>query len=850
MQDFEKLGVFYLGKKRDLATNTTTDELVLYDAKHLVTHSVVVGMTGSGKTGLCLDLLEEAAIDGIPVIAIDPKGDIGNLLLGFPAMRGADFEPWVDAQEAERRGLTTEAFAATTADTWKRGIESWGMTGERIARLQSSVDIAVYTPGSSAGMPLSVLRSFDVPSAAVLEDEELLRERIATTVTGLLGLVGITADPMQSREHILLSTLLDRAFREGRSLDLPTLIQLVQSPPFDKVGVLDLESFFPAKDRFGLVMTLNNLVASPNFAAWTDGEPLDVARLLSTRDGKPRVSILSIAHLDDAQRMFFVTLLLNQVLGWVRAQSGTSSLRAILYMDEIFGYFPPVANPPSKKPLLTLLKQARAFGLGVMLATQNPVDLDYKGLSNTGTWFIGRMQTERDKLRVLEGLEGAAQSQGAAFDRGEIERLLASLGNRVFLMNDVQAGEMKVFETRWAMSYLRGPMTRAEIKRLMDPRKLAASGAATANSTAPAAVTANVGAPSFGGAAVAGVAGAAVAGAAIAGVAAVAGGAAAVASRPPPNPRPALAPDVPQCFLPLRRPVPDGGLLVYRPMLLGLARVGITDTKAGVDLQENLALLAPITDEAVPVHWEAATPVRVQTAELARAPYAESDYVPLNPAAANAKKYGGWSKDLTTHLYSVRRVEVWKSPSTKLVSTPGEDERSFRLRLLQAARERRDAEVEKVRLKYAPKVAQIDEKIRRGHATVAREQAQAQESQVGAVFSVGSAVLGALTGSRTLSVSNVNRASTAARRAGKVGKERSDVAVAEESVQVLLRQREALEASFKADIAALDAQAAGQETLEPVVVKPKKSAITIVLVTLAWAPYVRGISEVAEPLWA
>src|SRR3990172_8052895 len=173
--------------------------------------------------------------------------------------------------------------------------------------------------------------------------------------------------------------------------------------PFGKIGVVDLESFYPAAERTKLSMRLNNLLASPTFASWLEGEPLDVAEMLYTPAGKPRLAIVSIAHLDDAQRMFLVTILLNEGLAWIRTQPGTSSLRAILYMDEVFGFFPPSANPPSKTPMLTLLKQARAYGLGVVLATQNPVDLDYKGLGNAGTWFLGRLQTERDKLRVLYG---------------------------------------------------------------------------------------------------------------------------------------------------------------------------------------------------------------------------------------------------------------------------------------------------------------------------------------------------------------------------------------------------------------------------------------------------------------
>jgi len=460
MENYEKLGVFYLGRPFDLKSKKTAPAPLLYDSKNLVTHAVCVGMTGSGKTGLCLGLLEEAAIDGVPAIVIDPKGDLPNLLLTFPQLRGEDFLPWINADEAAKKGLSPEAFAQQQAELWKKGLSEWDQTGERIQRLRDAADFAVYTPGSSAGLQVSILRSFEAPPPALRQEPELLQERVSATVAGLLGLVGLQADPLKSREHILLSTLLGRAWQQGQTLDLPALIQQVQSPPVEKVGVLDLESFFPAKDRFGLVMALNNLLAAPGFGTWMEGEALDIAAMLRTPGGKPRVSIFSIAHLNDAERMFFVTLLLGEVVAWMRAQPGTSSLRALLYMDEVFGFFPPVAEPPSKRPMLTLLKQARAYGLGVVLTTQNPVDLDYKGLANAGTWFLGRLQTERDKERVLEGLEGVAATAGGAFDRGTMEKTLAGLQSRVFVLHSVHEDAPVVFQTRWAMSYLRGPMTR------------------------------------------------------------------------------------------------------------------------------------------------------------------------------------------------------------------------------------------------------------------------------------------------------------------------------------------------------------------------------------------------------
>lgn len=462
--DFEKLGLFYLGRELDASSKARTDAPLLYDSSDLVTHGVIAGMTGSGKTGLGIGLIEEAAIDGVPVIAIDPKGDLGNLLLTFPALAPADFAPWVDADEARRAGLAPDAFAGAEAAKWSKGLAEWGQDGARIQRLRDAAELGLYTPGSTSGRPLSIVKSFAAPDPALLDDADLLQDRVSTAATSVLTLAGVDAEPMRSREHTLLAALFSESWRAGRDLDLATLITQIQTPPIQKIGVVDIESFFPSKDRFGLAMQLNQLLAAPGFAAWLEGEPLDVSRLLYTDSGRPRISIISIAHLDDQERMFFVSLLLNEIVGWMRSQRGTSSLRALIYFDEIFGFLPPVANPPSKAPLLTILKQARAFGMGLVVATQNPVDLDYKALANAGTWMLGRLQTERDKARVLDGLEGAAA--GASLDRSHIDNLLSGLGKRQFLLHNVHEKAPVVFETRWTLSYLRGPLGRDEIKKL------------------------------------------------------------------------------------------------------------------------------------------------------------------------------------------------------------------------------------------------------------------------------------------------------------------------------------------------------------------------------------------------
>ncbi|MFA4925760.1 MAG: hypothetical protein WC524_03815, partial [Candidatus Aminicenantales bacterium] len=460
---YEKLGLFYLGKEVDPGNLALKPGYLLYDSKDLVTHAVCVGMTGSGKTGLCVGLLEEAGLDGIPAIIVDPKGDLGNLKLLFPDLKPEDFCPWIDEEEAGRKSLSPDDYAREQAGLWKKGLTEWDQDQERIRRLLKMVDISIYTPGSQAGLPLSILKSFDVPPPAILDDPEALSENVSTTASGLLGLLGLEADPIQSREHILISNLLHSAWKAGQGLGLPSLIKQIQNPPLKRIGVFELDSFYPAADRFKLAMMLNNLLAAPGFEAWLTGDPLDIGSLLYTPAGQPRLSIISIAHLPEAQRMFFVTILLNQLLGWVRQQPGTSSLRAIFYMDEIFGFFPPVSEPPAKRPLLTLLKQARAFGLGLVLTTQNPVDLDYKGLANAGTWFIGRLQTEQDKNRLLQGLSGLA----GGLDMDQVSAQISRLKSRVFLLHNVHEDKPVLMTTRWTLSYLRGPMTRQQIMEVM-----------------------------------------------------------------------------------------------------------------------------------------------------------------------------------------------------------------------------------------------------------------------------------------------------------------------------------------------------------------------------------------------
>jgi hypothetical protein len=798
---FEKLGIFYLGREVDPSAPEADGPPLLYDSRDLTTHAVAVGMTGSGKTGLCLSLLEEAAIDGIPAIAIDPKGDLGNLLLTFPDLSPDDFRPWIDEADAARRNLSLEAAAEREAEKWRAGLASWGQDGDRIRRLREAVDVAIYTPGASHGLPLAVLRSLSAPGEGM--DPDARRERVSSTVSAVLALAGEEVDPLQSREHILLSHIVERAWVEGNDLDLESLIRRVQSPGFDRVGVLELESFYPQADRFELALKLNNFLAAPGFEAWLEGEPLDPGRLLYTGDGRPRISILSIAHLGDAERMFLVTLVLNELLAWIRTRPGTSSLRAILYMDEVMGYLPPSRMPPSKPPLLTLLKQARAHGLGVVLATQNPVDLDYKALSNAGTWFLGRLQTERDKERVMDGLDGAAAFDGAGLDRGEMDRILGGLRSRTFLLNNVHEDGPVLFRTRWAMSYLRGPMARPEIRALMDGRRVRAE----ATGPVPGETTGSVGHGGSGGAS-------------------TPGGATAA--------RPVVPPGISEVFVSTPAAPRSGS---YAPGLLAEVDLHYARSGAGVDHWERLLCVAALPPEIPPNPWEASTVIGRDRLEISDAPDGGIDFEDLPAAAARPRSYRSWQSALEGHLYQSRPLVLWKCPALKLISDVGEDEAGFRIRLRQSAREARDSAIDELRKRYGTKLDRAAKRIEKAEEKVAREESQYSQQKVQTAISVGATVLDALLGRKRISRTSVGRATTAMRGAGRASRERDDVQRAEEALEASRAELRELEDRLSVEIEELrDRFEPDALEIEEIRIPPRKADINVQRLALAWWP--------------
>ncbi len=721
---------YYIGRVFDPSGGQITDQPLLYDPGDLTTHAVVVGMTGSGKTGLCIDLLEEAALNGVPALMIDPKGDITNSLLHFPDLLPEDFQPWVNADQARRDGKSPEQAATEAAALWRKGLGKWDIGPERLRALKDAAQFAIYTPGSDAGIPISILASLKAPAISWENNRELLREKISGTVTALLGLVGVEdIDPVRSREHILLSNIFEYAWSQGKDLDLGELILQTQNPPFEKLGVFDVNTFFPEKERFELAILLNNILAAPAFQAWIEGQPLDIPGLLYTPDGRPRHSVFYIAHLPDAERMFFVTLLYSAVETWMRTQSGITSLRAILYFDEIFGYLPPISNPPSKQPMLRMLKQARAFGVGQVLVTQNPVDVDYKALSNAGTWFIGKLQTENDKARLLDGLESA---MSGGMDRGEYDRLISSLGKRVFLLHNVHEKHPQPFQTRWAMNYLAGPLTRSQVPAL---NQLVGAGGALQPLEVEQLSTA---APTPG------------------------RGVQEPQPLPPPvgevqatipaspvtthesqidlgsSTRPAVPSGIAEYFLPnnltlsqsaktAERSLLQGtrtlGLL-YKPVLIAQADIRFLQRKYNLDHEIRRTALVFEPDRRGTVRWEDWQASPVDPRALDRQPPPEVQFAALEAPLSEGKILRSLKADFTDWAYHTTEVKVRANETLKIYAGPEVSQAEFRKLCTEAAREKLEDEAEKVASSFDKKIERIEDRLDREERELREDKAE------------------------------------------------------------------------------------------------------------------------------
>ena len=777
--DYENLKLFYIGKEK---TNGQNFAPLVYKNKDLTTHAAIIGMTGSGKTGLGISLLEEAAIDNIPSIIIDPKGDMGNLLLTFPNLQGSDFEPWIEEQDAVNNGLSIAELALKTAQTWKNGVEADFQNQERIQKLKDSADFTIYTPGSASGVQISILSSFKAPSVEVLEDNELLVSLINSTVSSILSLID-EKDDSSSKEFILISTIFMNSYANQKDLSLEELITCIVTPPFSKVGIFDLETFFPQSERLKLALKLNTIIANPSFKSWIEGEPLDISNLLYDESGKAKVSIFSIAHLNDSQRMFFVSLLLNQMVSWMRIQEGTTSLKALLYMDEIFGYFPPNANPPSKQPMLTLLKQARSFGVGIILSTQNPVDIDYKGLANIGTWFIGRLQTKQDKEKVIDGLSSAVEGK---IDKSEMENLLSNLEKRTFIMKNINEDGIKIFQTRWTLSYLKGPITKEQIKFLMVNKTVNFVSKPEIQKTKVETTNRQN------------------------------------------SPKPIIPNLIEQKYL----YTSQSESYYLQAYLVFKCSVHFSDTSKNIDQTNELNYKSYLQKEASNINFEELEEFKENSFETNER--VNSNYYETPIFIQNEKELKQIQKDFTDYIYRNSKLSLYKNEDLKIISKQNESLTDFKIRIQDRLNEKIDEQIESLQLKFSKTNDSIDDKLNKLFDKLEKEQFQANTTTTDAIISIGTSLLGAFFGKST-TATTLGKVASSAKGATKILKEKSDVKYVESEIQQLQSEKEELQKTLENEISKINEEnKISNFQIEEIFIKPKRTDIFNVKLELLW----------------
>ncbi|MDD4764664.1 MAG: DUF87 domain-containing protein [Atribacterota bacterium] len=785
---YEKLGLFYLGKEVNPKTFQTNENLFLYKSKDFTTHAAIIGMTGSGKTGLGISIIEEAAIDKIPSIIIDPKGDMGNLMLAFPDLKPEDFQKWIDPAEAENKGIDPAVYAENTAKNWEEGLKSFSQGKDRVSLYKNSADFSIYTPGSSAGIPISVLSSFDVPSQDVLNDPDTFSSIVNSTVMGLLSLIKIDADVLTSKEYILLAAIFNHFWKNNKSLSLEEIIGYITNPPFEKIGVLSLNHFYPQKERFELAMLLNNILSSPGFSMWLEGERLDIQNLLYNKEGNPRVSIISIAHLDNSQRMFFVTLFLNKYISWMRQQRGMSSLRTLLYMDEIFGFFPATSSPPSKKPMLLLLKQARAYGVGIVLATQNPVDIDYKGLSNIGSWFLGRLQTRQDRDRVVDGL---IKNTDNSLEKNEVESLLANMKKRTFLLKSAHLDRIPLLETRWVLSYLRGPLSSLEIKKLMEDKKELLTERVEEQEIPVDQESRHTGVTEI---------------------------------------MPLVSDKIKQYFL--NNP-PFSEEVIYNPQIILNGKVRFYNPSKRVDQKEEISLKLPVYREMVDIKIEDAVISEDSFHNYDLKPLEQAKFSLLPPFLEKMKDTKMIEDKFKNYLYDTKRVELYTCKELKLLSKPEEDLADFKSLLMDIIREEKDKAVEKLTEKYSKKEEKLEKDYAKLQEKLEKEEADVKAATTQSALSIGSSVLGALLG-RT-KVGTLGASVTGLNKASRVLKQKKDVDLVKKKIEKLTEDIKGLEEELKENIEEMSEKFEIENyTIDTISIKPKKSDIFGIKVALLW----------------
>ncbi len=787
---YEKLGLFYLGRELDMDNGKPSAMPLLLKNKNLTTHAAIIGMTGSGKTGLGIGLIEEAIMDNVPSIIIDPKGDMGNLLLTFPELLPEDFLPWVDSTEAAKKEMSRSDYAKNLADTWRDGLESWGQGRERIANLRTKTDFTIYTPGSTSGVPVSVLNSFQAPSTEILADLDTLNNLVNSTTTSLLVLVDVVGDPLQSKEHILVSSILLHFWRRGENLNLENIIGHIVSPPFDKVGIFGLDTFYPQPERMKLAMRLNNVLASPTFSTWIQGVPLDIQRILYGEDGKPKTAIFSISHLSEAERMFFVTMLLNQFVSWMRRQQGSSSLKALLYMDEIFGYFPPTANPPSKKPMLLLLKQARAYGVGVVLATQNPVDLDYKGLSNIGSWFIGRLQTSQDQQRVVDGIVGASDGK---LEKKTIKKLLSGLKGRQFLLNSAHLDMPLLFETRWVLSYLKGPISNRDIKKLM-------TGVTREESLSPDEIFEKESSTSS---------------------------FQDILEHPP-----MISGKITQLYH-LHSPQSENKRL--EPWMLCQCSLRFFNAKRNIDRVTTLKQRIYLDDSFLKPDWEGAEQYEVSIEDCVYQAPAGASFYPLAPLFSQIKDLRECTRSFSNYVYQTKKLPLFRAVGLKIESQPDESLADFRIRVADRLRDAKEEAIDKLKDKYQVRQKRLESQIQRAVDKIEKEKVDVKARTTDTLLSFGSAVLGAFFGRKAVSAATLSKASTGIRNVGRLAKEKGEVKRAEQTLASLHEDMDSLALEVEAKVDELSEKFDLEKyTIEEFAITPRRCDVFDVEVVLLW----------------
>lgn len=771
-------------------------------ADRLRTHGVVLGMTGSGKTGLCLVLLEELVRAGVPIIALDPKGDLSNLGLLFGDFTGNDFAPWVGRDDDPAR----------VALRWKAGVARSGLGSDDVAALARKLSLRVFTPGSTAATPVDVLGALRRPAPELLADTEARADLVRDTVSGLLGLIGKESDPVRDPAHIVLSTVLDHLWASGADPDLETLILQLVDPPFSKVGVFPLDRFFSPDDRMDLAMALNGVVAAPGFAPWKEGAPLDVEALLTVGSTVP-VNVFHLAHLDESQRAFFVSMLLSRVLAWSRSQPGTEGLRALVFFDEVAGYLPPhPGNPASKGPLLTLMKQARAVGLGVVLATQNPVDLDYKALSNAGVWAIGRLQTPQDRDRVLKGIGAPG-----------LDDVVQGLEKRQFLVHQVGRGAPTVIGTRHAMCYLRGPFTRADLERLQarqvsDPALPPLPRAARA---APPPVPAAV----------------------------------------PPLPQAAPPAPVADDLLPVPPTVPGVARLFLDPRVAFSARLdGVFAAHAGPARADGATAWAPALYAHLRLRFDEeqkgfvhdlherrvwyplrdrlpseAVAVDLEETDLLPEPPAGGRFAPLPDWMDEEKELAQLRKSIVDSVYRSESAGMWAHPQLRLYGKGGESKEDFTARVQQAIDDRVDSQIAKEQEKVRKRVDRLEDRIRKKEAKLVELEGAAKARKVAEAVNLGETLLSFFGGRKKSLSSAVTKRRMAATAASRVSAAEQDIADLHAQAADLAAELEDREAAFRDDGQAL------LDHIEERRVRLEKNDIQVHAFGVLWVPVTRRL---------